>query len=78
MNIKSYMNDLGKNAKKASNQLTAASTDKKNRFLYRLSELLVKHTEDIVKANLLDLNEAKKNSLDNAFIDRLTLNKKIF
>ena len=29
MNIKSYMNDLGKNAKKASNQLTAASTDKK-------------------------------------------------
>ena len=76
MNIKSYMNDLGKNAKKASNQLTAASTDKKNRFLYRLSELLVKHTEDIVKANLLDLNEAKKNSLDNAFIDRLTLNKK--
>jgi len=76
MNIKSYMNDLGKNAKKASNQLTAASTDKKNRFLHRLSELLVKHAEDIIKTNLLDLNEAKKNSLDDAFIDRLTLNKK--
>lgn len=76
MDIKNYMKDLGLNAKKASTQLASASSEQKNTFLNHLANLIIKHTSKIIESNTIDLNKAKENKLDEAFIDRLTLAKK--
>ncbi len=53
-----------------------ASTQQKNSALIRTAELLKKHQNDILKANALDLENAKNKGLDEALLDRLKLTKK--
>lgn len=60
-------------AKKASASLANLSADQKNAALAEIAKLLLASTDQIVKANQLDLTRAKEDSLSEGLIDRLTL-----
>ena len=76
MNIKDYMLNIGKEAKKASFHTASATSSQKDKFLNDLAKRILKNIDGIVKANKKDLIQAVKNNFDDAFIDRLALNKK--
>lgn len=63
------------NAKKASYNIIDVSTNTKNSILADVVKLLKKNSQIILEANKKDLQQAKKNNLDNAKIDRLTLDQ---
>lgn len=68
------LNRIGQRAKKASGQLAHLNTDDKNRILLHVAELLVAQSEQILKANRSDLEQASEMGLKGAIVDRLTLN----
>jgi glutamate-5-semialdehyde dehydrogenase len=61
-------------AKKASGSLAIASTIQKNDALEQIAKLLVASEQDIVTANLKDLERAKTDGLSTGLQDRLMLN----
>jgi glutamate-5-semialdehyde dehydrogenase len=62
-------------AKKASHNVIDISTSTKNAILKDVVKLLKKNFQIILEANKKDLQQAKKNNLDNAKIDRLMLDE---
>jgi len=66
--------ELAKRARLASFVLAKAHTSIKDRALVLMAEKLEEKKEDILKANKIDLENAK--GLSSALIDRLTLNEK--
>ena len=76
MDINNYMNEVGEHAKSSSYHLAKASTEQKNIFLNDLSQRINDNKQKIFEANNNDIENAKKSNLDDAFIDRLELNKK--
>lgn len=76
MDIKKYMQEVGLQSKESSFEIAKASSSKKNLFLNDLANRISRNEEEIIKVNHLDLDEAKRNNLDEAFVDRLTLTKK--
>ncbi|EGV37018.1 glutamate-5-semialdehyde dehydrogenase [Neisseria weaveri] len=75
-NLSEYVRQTASSAKQAFYALAFASTQQKNSALIRTAELLKKHQNDILKANALDLENAKNKGLDEALLDRLKLTKK--
>lgn len=75
MSIKNQMNEIGKSAKSAAFILKNSSTTSKNNALLRMASELEKNSEEIIKANKKDLDNAKVNNLEQSKIDRLVLNK---
>ena len=65
---------LGQNAKDAEVVLRNLSTNDKNRTLETVAQALTDHTEEILKANALDVENEKKNQMPEGLIDRLMLN----
>ncbi|AEI35136.1 glutamate-5-semialdehyde dehydrogenase [Francisella salina] len=65
--------EMGKNAKQAAKELAQANTEFKNNVLHQLEKSLLDNAEHILQQNQKDLDNAKKNNLSKAFIDRLTL-----
>ena len=63
-------------AKNATRQMAHASTDAKNMALKAIANNLEQSQNDILSANEKDINEALKNGLNSALIDRLTLTPK--
>lgn len=59
-------------AKAAAPALSGISSDAKNAALLRMADALVLHTEDILRANALDV-EASRDTISEVMIDRLTL-----
>ncbi len=73
------MNELilkGKRAKEASYELNNLSTEAKNRGLNSMAEALIKNTDEIVKANKLDIQAAIQKGTSKSMIDRLSLDSK--
>ena len=70
------MKKVGERAKASSYLLAKSTTEQKNNFLHDLSKRIIANEQKIIDANRHDLKDAKKNNLDEAFIDRLALNKK--
>ena len=69
-----YMNQIGKNAKKAfSNNI---NTNKKNKVLKKYVVLIKNQKTLIIKENLKDIKFANKNKIKNNLVDRLILNSK--
>ena len=64
----------GKNAKEASYELGNLSTEDKNKGLTAMADYLVKHKNEIIEANSLDLKKAVDKGTSKAMLDRLTLN----
>ena len=76
MNINNYMKNVGAQAKESSYILERSTTEQKNNFLHDLSKRIIANEQKIIDANKYDLEDAKKSNLDEAFIDRLALNKR--
>ena len=64
---------LGQNAKDAETVLRNLSTNDKNKTLEAVASALVNHTEEILKANALDVENGRKNQMSEGLIDRLML-----
>ena len=64
---------LGQNAKDAETVLRNLSTNDKNKTLEAVAKALVAHTDEILKANALDVENGKKNQMPEGLIDRLML-----
>ena len=75
MNNNNYILELGTKAKKASELLSNISTKIKNEALLELKKNIIKFSDEILKVNEKDIENANKKLLSSAIIDRLTLNK---
>lgn len=73
--IKQQMQQLGINAKNASSVIANASTEVKNTALKEIAKFLRLHKNEIISANKIDIDSAKRNNLDAAMIDRLALDE---
>lgn len=74
MDIKQYMNQLGRQARIASRLVAAADTGVKNRALLAIAAAVDAQREDILAANAKDLAAGEASGLDAALLDRLALN----
>ncbi len=75
MNKLKYIRDLGAKAKKASQELSILSENKKNAALKSFYLNVKKNLNKILKANKADVILSKKNKLKDNLIDRSMLNK---
>ena len=64
---------IGKNAKEASYDLGILSTKDKDNALLLMAEELINYKSEILKANEIDLENAKKKGIKDALLDRLAL-----
>ena len=64
---------MGKAAKEAEKTLALCGTELKNEALLAIASKLEESTGGLLDANRLDLDEAKKNGMSAALLDRLTL-----
>lgn len=64
---------LGKQAKLASYSLSQAKTQQKNDLLMKMAAALEVRTDEILKANQLDLNQASEHGIEETMLDRLRL-----
>ena len=71
MNIKSKIQELGKNAKVAARSLALISSEAKNEALQILSKNINNSYKTILEANQKDIEKAKKNNLKEQMINRL-------
>ncbi|MBR4306058.1 MAG: glutamate-5-semialdehyde dehydrogenase, partial [Ruminiclostridium sp.] len=69
----SYIDELGIKAKAASAQCAALSQTKKNEILKEIADLLLMGKEEIIAENKKDIENAHKNNMAQAMVDRLTL-----
>ena len=67
------LNELGKKAKAASRILARLGQTEKNNALLAVAEALIKKADEIIAANSIDMEEAKKNGMSEALLDRLLL-----
>ncbi len=74
--IKSKVLKICNDAKRASSEIAILDLESKDRVLAEVVKLLKKHTQKIIKANLKDVKAAKERKLEDAKIDRLTLDEK--
>jgi len=73
INIKEYMAELGRNARKASRAIAAASTGIKNKALLAIADALDKNRITLVAENQKDLAAARATGLEPAMVDRLAV-----
>ena len=77
--LSSLLDEMGLKAKIASSILNTASSDQKNKFFDLAIESIQKDADTILEANQADVQQAKENNMDEAFIDRhVTLVLEIF
>lgn len=67
------LNELGKKAKAASRILARLGQTEKNNALHAVAAALTKNADEIIAANSIDMEEAKKNGMSEALLDRLLL-----
>lgn len=72
------LEELGKNAKRASKALAVLGQEKKNEALQMVSKALLLHQEEIISENEKDIIQAKQNGVSEAMIDRLRLTEARF
>lgn len=72
-NLGQYMQQLGEQAKHAASLLANAEPALKNRALLAIAHELLAQDQAIKEANAKDLDQARKDGLDDAMLDRLEL-----
>jgi len=76
LDIKQYMQEVGRRARGASRALARADTDSKNRALRAMAAALRRGRAQLLAANAEDVAAAKAARLEPAMIDRLTLTER--
>jgi len=76
MDIKSYMQSLGQQAREASRAIARADTNQKNAALLAMAAALERDAAQLLAANALDMDAARARGLEPALLDRLALNDK--
>ncbi|MDT3670731.1 MAG: glutamate-5-semialdehyde dehydrogenase [Aromatoleum sp.] len=76
MELRNYMQTLGRAARAASRVLAAATTASKNDALLAMAASIRERRAQLLAANALDLEAARAAGLEPALIDRLTLTDK--
>ena len=71
-----YLEQLGINAVSAGRVLSLKSESEKNTALKAMADAIVSATDIIIEKNKLDVEKAIEIGISDAFLDRLTLNKK--
>ena len=74
--IQKMMQEIGKHARVASRAMARASSTQKNQALLHIAKLVRQNATEIQQVNLVDVERAKTNGQDAAFIDRLTMTPK--
>ncbi len=76
MELKDYMQTVGRQARAASRRLATATTAEKNAALLHIAAAIRREKAALVAANAEDLAAARATWLETALLDRLTLNEK--
>ena len=71
-----YIDELGKNAKLASQSLVKLGTAEKNRILNLVAKALLDETDFILQENVRDVEKAQENGISPVMLDRLRLDAK--
>ena len=75
MDVKQYMQDLGQRARVASRAMAQARTAAKNDALLHIATALEAARAELIAENARDLEQGRKDGLDDALLDRLALNE---
>ncbi|WP_413437480.1 glutamate-5-semialdehyde dehydrogenase [Sulfuriferula sp. GW1] len=76
MDIKAYMQDMGRAARAASRAVARADTNTKNKALTVMAQAIQRDADKLLAANAEDMAAARAHGLDEALLDRLALNAK--
>ncbi|WP_459571343.1 aldehyde dehydrogenase family protein, partial [Cupriavidus sp. 8B] len=76
LDLKQYMDRVGQQARAASRAMARASTADKNRALLTIAAAIRRDAAHLKTVNAGDVERARANGQDAAFIDRLTLSDK--
>ena len=74
MDVKEYMQNLGRSVRDASRVIASATGNQKNQALLNTADLIEKNRNAIEQANAIDMAKGEENGLDAALLDRLELN----
>ncbi len=74
--IKSYMQNVGQQARAASRLIARADTATKNTALSAIAKAILRDEEKLLSANAKDLENAQAKGLEASLVDRLTLSTK--
>jgi len=74
MDVKQYMQDVGQRARAASRAMARAKTAAKNAALLNMAAAIEAATAELIAENAKDLEQGRKDGLDDALLDRLELN----
>lgn len=69
------LEQMGKSAKVASRTLAVATTTQKNNALKAIAKALIDNADEIIKANDIDISNARQNGISDTMVDRLRLTK---
>jgi glutamate-5-semialdehyde dehydrogenase len=75
--IKTYMQRVGRQARAAARQMAQADTASKNRALEAIAQAILDSRAALQEANVRDIERGRKDGLNDASIDRLTLSDKV-
>ncbi len=73
MNVKSYMEQVGRQAREASRAVARADTNQKNAALLAMASAIERDVAKLLAANEQDMAQARSAGLDDALLDRLAL-----
>ena len=76
LSIQEMMQDIGMRARAASRAMARASSEQKNQALLHIAQVVRQQAAEIQKINQVDVERAKGNGQDPAFVDRLTMTPK--
>lgn len=74
--IQALMQNIGQRARSASRAMARASSEQKNQALLHIAKLVRQKASEIEKVNAVDVERARANGQDAAFVDRLTMTPK--
>jgi len=77
MDIATYIHDVGRQARAAARVIARADTATKNRALRETAAAIERARKPLLEANARDVAEAKRQNLDSAMLDRLTLTPRV-
>jgi glutamate-5-semialdehyde dehydrogenase len=73
MDIKTYMRDVGRQAREAARAIARADTNQKNKALLAMAAAIERDGGKLLAANALDMDAARARGLEPALLDRLAL-----